>query len=201
MSRHVRGMLYGSAFALIIGLMAYGPRTWADAEDEKEIKEAQKDTLELAKAIEEGKNGKDIAARMKKKYSELNTVMQAFKPTTKKGIGTNIGAKGAGDGIEAKIISLGRKAPSKDALEKQKAALLKMAYINLAIAEVTKLYPPGKPKGGKGVKEWQQYTTEMTKSTKEMIDAIKKGDSAKVKEAANNLNNACNSCHTDFRDN
>jgi hypothetical protein len=188
---------------LVMGLMTQVATSRADDEEDKAIKEAQKDTLELAKAIESGKDKetKEIAARMKKKYEELNTIMQAFKPTTKKGLGTGIGAKGPGDGIESKIISLGKFTPTAAALGKDKAALIKMAYVNLAIAEVTKLYSPSKPKGGKGPKDWQQHASDMTKSAKELIEAVKSGNGKKVKEVANNLNNACNNCHTDFRDN
>jgi len=200
MSRHARALICGATLILVIGLMTQGTSR-ADDDEDKAIKEAQKDTVELAKAIEEGKDTKAITTRMKKKYEELNTIMQAFKPTTKKGLGTGIGDKGAGDGIESKIISLGKRAPTAAALASQKRALIKMAYINLAIAEMTTHYPPTKPKGGKGVKDWQQHTADMKKSTKDLIDAIKSGDPKKVKEIANNLNSSCNNCHTDFRDN
>jgi hypothetical protein len=200
MSRHARALIFGSTLMLVIWLLTQGTSSRADDDEDKAIKEAQKDTLELAKAIEEGKDTKAITARMKKKYDELNTIMQVFKPTTKKGVGTGIGDKGPGDSIEAKIISLGKRAPTAADLAKQKAALIKMAYINLAIAEVTTQYPPTKPKGGKGVKDWQQHTADMKKSAKELIDAIKSGDPKKVKEVANNLNGSCNNCHSDFRD-
>jgi len=199
MSRHARALIFGSTLMLVIGLLTQSTTTRADAEEDKAIKEAQEDTIELAKAIEAGKDTKAITARMKKKYDELNTIMQVFKPSTKKGLGTGIGGKGPGDGIEAKIIKLGKSAPRAEDLAKQKAALIKMAYINLAIAEVAKHYPP-KPKGGKGPKEWNQHNAEMKKSAQDLIDAIKSGDPKKVKEVAQNLNSSCNNCHTDFRD-
>lgn len=46
-----------------------------------------------------------------------------------------------------------------------------------------------------------QHTNDMKKSAEELIKAARKGDAKELKAAANNLNNACNNCHTDFRDN
>jgi cytochrome c556 len=191
-----RRLIFAPILVLAIGLLASSPLVRADDDDDKAIKEAQKDTLDLAKAIEGGKDGKDIAAKMKKKFAELGPIMQAYKPRAKKGIG--IGPKSPADGIEAKIISLGRRATA-DAVSKQKGELIKMAYINLAIAEVTKHYPP-KPKGGKGPKEWQQYSEDLKKASRELIDAVKAGDAKKVKNAAANISTSCNNCHSDFRD-
>jgi Cytochrome C' len=198
MSRYTHGLTIGSALLLAVVLLSNGPVALGDEDDDKAIAEAQKDVVELAGAIGSGKDGKDVATRMKKKYEELNTIMQVYKPSTKKGLGTGIPPKGPGDGIEAKIISLGKRVPAD--IEKQKAALIKLAYINLAMAEVTKLYPPSKPKNGKGVKEWQQHVADMKKSSEELLKAVKSGDSAKIKDAANNVNSSCNNCHSDFRD-
>jgi cytochrome c556 len=188
-----------AALLLAIALVGRGsPARAFDADEDKLIKEAQKDVLELTKAIESGKDGKDIVARMKKKYEDLNTIMQIYKPSTKKGLG--IGPKGPGDSIETKIINLGKRAPSAAILAKQKNDLIKMVYINLAMVEVTLQYTPTKDKGSKGAKEWKQHTADMKKGSKELLEAIKSGDPKKVKAAANNLNSSCNNCHTDFRD-
>jgi cytochrome c556 len=72
----------------------------------------------------------------------------------------------------------------------------------LAFAEVLPHYAPARPKGGKGAKEWKQYNDDWRKGTRELLDALKKADPSPmdVKKAANNINNACNSCHSDFRD-
>jgi cytochrome c556 len=40
----------------------------------------------------------------------------------------------------------------------------------------------------------------MAKGSKELIEAVKSDDPKKVKAAANNINGACNNCHSDFRD-
>ena len=195
MIRYARALMFGSALLLAFGLLVHGAAVRADAEEDKAIKAAQKDVLDLAKALEDGKDGKDAVARMKKKYDELGTIMYAYKSRAKKGIG--IGPEGAS--IETRLQTFARRAPSATELKSNKEDLVKMGYINAAIADVTMLYVPAKPKDGKGAKEWKQYSTDMKKASLELIDAIKSGVPAQVKKAALNLNNSCNSCHSDFR--
>jgi len=195
MNRFVRKLTSGSALALALALLA-GPGYSALAQKEdKEVKEAQKDVLKLAKDIEAG-NKVDVAA-IRKKYEELEPIMHAFKPSTKGGIG--IGKPGPGDSIEQKIINLGKRSLSPATLSKEKADLIKMAYINIAIGQIANHYPP-KAKGGKGPREWKQYNEDMIKSSQEFIKAVKADDTAKLKTAAANINSACNNCHSDFRD-
>jgi hypothetical protein len=191
-------MVFGSMLFLVIGLMA-GNSAVLGADDDKEIKQAQKDVLDLVKMITDGKDVSAKAAEIKKKYEDLNTVMHIYKPSPKGGIG--YGKPNAGDGIEMKVIALGsKKALAAAVLSKEKQDLIRMARINLAMAEITMHYAPAKPKGGKGAKEWKQYTTDMKKAAGDLAKAAEAGNSAKVKDAANNLNNACNNCHSDFRD-
>jgi len=169
------------------------------ADDEKEeTKAAQKAIVELAKDADSGNVDAKKAAEIKKKYEDLLTVMNIYKPRDKGGLG--VGPAGKGDGIELKLIALGKKAPSKMSLEKEQKDLMMMARVNLAMSEITKHYAPTKPKGGKGAKEWNEYNSEMKKATMQFIEAVKKTDGPSVKKAAENINNACNSCHTDFRD-
>jgi soluble cytochrome b562 len=198
MSRFARAVAFGSMMLLVA--LVSGPAVRA-ADDDKEIKKAQQDVLDLAKKIAEGqdKNAGQQAGAIKKKYEELNTVMHIYKPSPKGGIGTGLEPK-AGDGIELKIISLGKRALQPATMAKEKELLVKMGYINVAMAEITTHYAPAKPKGGKGAKEWKQYSDDMKKASLDLIKAAKAGKPADVKTAANNLNNACNNCHSDFRD-
>jgi cytochrome c556 len=196
MSRFFRMWTLGSALIAAMAFLAVGAPSRADDDDsDKEIKEAQKDVLDLAKQIADGKDVQIAADKISKKYEDLNTIMYAFKPKAKKGIG--VGAKG--EGIEQKIQSMGKRAIPAGTLQKQKADLIKMAYINIAIANLT-MNRPVKPKGGKGAKEWKEHTTEMKNSSLELIEAIKSGSSAKVKAVSTKLETSCNNCHTDFRD-
>ena len=125
--------------------------------------------------------------------------MIVFKPRDKKGIG--VGPRGPGDGIEFKLNNLGKRKMAKAQLRKESAELLKMAYINLAMAEITPHYPPPRlRRNKKGVKEWWQYTADWKTGTKAFLSAVKKGEPEAVKKAANSITNACNGCHADFRD-
>jgi len=197
---------FWSGLALVVAVLVLGGNINAfDDDDDKEIKAAKKDVLDLAKKIEDGGKPADVAAeagKIKKKYEELNTVMHGYKPPTKGGIGFGKG-KGAGDGIELKIIDLGKRKLAAAALAKQKDDLVKMGYINLAMAEIAAHYSPAKPKGGKGAKEWKQYLDDMKKSSMALIKEVKaaKPDAEKIKAAANDLGTSCKSCHSDFRDN
>jgi cytochrome c556 len=200
MFSYARTLALGLALVAAIGLLAVGSAICA-ADDDDEVKmtkAAAKDIADLAKQIESGKDVKDLVAKIDKKYEDLKPLMDAaFKPRYKHGIG--VGPMGKGDGIELKIQTMGKRALQPATLEKQKDALIKMAYINLAIAEVTMLRKI-KPKGGKGIKEWQQHTSDMKKATEELLKAVKGGSGAEVKKASVNLEASCTNCHSDFRD-
>jgi len=176
----------------------------AFAGDDEDLIKARKAVLDLAKAIEKGE--KDVAAKaaaVKKGGVELEGIMHSYKPADKKGIGfvqlKNGQKPKAGDGIELKFLDLGKRV-SKMNLANEKADLIRMAYINLAIAELTIHYAPEKLNKGKGPKEWKQYTEEMKTATNKFLEAVKSGDPAKVKAAANDVSGSCNNCHGDFRD-
>jgi len=165
---------------------------------DEETKAAQKDILDVTKEVEGGgKVTKTKLEAIKKKYEDLNTIMHVYKPREKGGLG--VGPMGKGDGIEMKIIALGKKQLSKMQLDKESTDLVKMAHVNVAVAEIAALYVP-KPKAGKGPKEWQEYVDQMKKSSFDLAKAVKGGNPTDVKTAANNLNNSCNMCHSDFRD-
>ena len=189
MKKHTGGLALMAAVALMSAPLR--------AEDE-DAKKAQKDILALAETLEKGSDGKSAVAAIKKKYEELNSIMHVYKPSTKGGVG--VGAKGANDGIERKIALLARTELSKAKLDKEKAALLKMAYLNLAVGKVAHAYAPQKSKPGKpGTKEWNGYAGEQEKASKDLLDAIKKGKTADIKKHALSLNAACTNCHSDFR--
>jgi hypothetical protein len=199
MRRFGSKLAVGAVMALGIALLAANNPVVADDDDDKMIKAAQKDILALAADIAADKKIDPArAAAIRKKYEDLNHLMIGFKPRDKKGIG--IGPKGAGDGIELKLNNLGKRKLSPMQLAKESKELLRMASINLAYAEIVYHYAPAKPKLGKGAKEWKQYTAEMKMANREFINAVKAGKPDLVKTAANNINNTCNSCHSDFRD-
>jgi cytochrome c556 len=183
---------------IVLAAVALGAVSRAD--DDEEVKAAQKDVLALAKDVAAGKaTDRDIAkkaGRIARKYEELHTVMHVYKPKAKGGIG--YGKDGAG--IELKIIGLGKRRLTAAALAKEKDELVKMADINIAVAEIAMPYAPSKPKGGRGAKDWRAHVADMRKAAQALKKGVREGKSDAVKAAANSLNNACNNCHTDFRD-
>jgi cytochrome c556 len=197
MTRFVRGLLV--SLALLLAMVLVTASTAAARDDDKEIKEAQKDILDLAKAIEDGKDSKYVASRVaaiKKKYEELGTVMHVYKPRDKGGLGFGEAPKG---GIEFKIRDLSKRKLAPLTLQKEMKELIRLGYVNIAMAEIAKPYF-GKPKGGKGKKDWDQHLEDQKKAAQELIAAIKAKDSATLKKVADKLDASCNNCHSDFRD-
>jgi hypothetical protein len=188
MPKLVRGLLLTTGLSLMV---LATPPVYAD--DKAEI---QKAIQAIAADLEAGKDVANKAKEFKKKYEDLDEVMHAYKPKARGGIGVGP----MGDGIEIKFNGLAKRALAPGALAKEKDDLIKAAWVNMAMAKITMEYAPAKPRGGKGAKEWNGLTKEMEKGTMELIDALKKGDSAAVKKAATNINSACNNCHSDFRD-
>lgn len=182
------------ALALIAGLSL----AFTAARADEEAKKAGKDILDLTADIAAGKDVGAKVKALKKKYEDLNTLMHSYKPSDKHGLG--YGPPMKGDGIEIKLNSLAKRALAKTALEKEKADLIKLAHINIALAKLTAEYAPAKPKNGKGPKEWLKLTEEMEKGAKSLAEAAKKGNADGVKKAAAELNSSCNNCHSDFRD-
>jgi len=159
--------------------------------------------LGITKGVDTGKKVDAAAAKLKKGGVDLEDIMLAYKPVDKKGIGFTTLKPGdkakPGDGIEAKIISLSKRVDAK-ALPAQKADMLKMAYVNLALGEIMAHYPPAKIKAGKGPKDWKRFTDDMKEATNEFIKAVNAGKGPDVKKAAVKIEATCNDCHSAFRD-
>jgi len=189
MTKFVRGLALVAALGLAVSNAARA---------DEDAKKAQKDVLDLAADLEAGKSVGDKTKAIKKKYEDLNTLMHAYKPRDKGGVG--FGPAGKGDGIEIKLNAMAKRALSQMALDKEKAELIKVGYINIALAKIADEYAPAKPKGSKGPKDWKKHVEDMEKSSKSLIDAAKASDPVAVKKAATELNSSCNNCHSDFRD-
>jgi hypothetical protein len=204
MSRQARRLALGTALALAIWLLAgAGANVLADEEDDKQIKLAQADVVELVKALEKG--GKVDAAAVKavfekggkKKYEELNHIMYIYKSSNRKGLAV-FTPKGPSDGIEAKLNKLATlprpmKAP---AIKKMAPELLKATHVNLVMYEVTRLYTPTKD-----AKKWNQHNEDMKKATEALIKATKEANGEELKKAIEDVNSSCVNCHADFRKN
>src|SRR5438477_9473010 len=99
--------------------------------------------------------------------------MHGYKTKQKRGIGHGSNPK---HGIETKIIALGKRALPAGTLDKESRELIRMAYVNIAIAEIAKHYAPAKPKGGKGKKDWEAHLADQKKSSQDLIKAVKAKD-------------------------
>jgi len=135
------------------------------------------------------------------KNTDLEDVMNVFKPRKKKGLG--VGDKAGAvipDGIEQQLLKLGRDELSRANLDKEAAALQHMGYNTAAVAEFALAKPPEKASGKKSAKEWTTYAKEMRKASIEFVEAVKSKSPTAVHKAAEKLNTACSSCHSDFRD-
>jgi XXXCH domain-containing protein len=170
--------------------------------DDKDKNPAIEPILKLAETLKKDPAaGKKEAEALAKKL-DFEDVMHVFKPRAKGGVGFDKDVDAKKDGIETKLLDMVKPKPAvpldKD-IKAKAADYARMTEVIQAVTEVTQFVPAPKGMNGKGPKDWKQYIEESKKGAKELADAVKSGDPAKVKTAANNLNSACNNCHTDFR--
>jgi hypothetical protein len=185
------GVLLAGALGLLTAVSSQG----AADDDPKTVQEAQQAVLKLMETMGKGGNGKEQAQAIHEKFKDdLKAVMTVFKPRDKGGIG--VGPRGRGDGIELKIIALGKRAPSKGDLGKLRPDLETIARVSKAMAEVADQYPQTKNQD-----MWKKFNEEMRKGADELLEAAHGDDPKAVKTAANNLNASCTNCHSAFRDN
>jgi cytochrome c556 len=176
------------AVLLAIGMWATSGRS---ADDDKEARDA---VLKIADLLEKGKDAdaKKMAAECKAETEDLMNLMLPRKANGKGGLG--IGAKPGAitpDGIEKKVQALEKAAPgAAEAKDLEKAGYI-MQAISLTIE--TKI-----PKGKKPM-PWKKYNADYEKTAKDFTDAAKKGDGKAIQAAAKKLNNACISCHNDYK--
>lgn len=170
--------------------------------DDKDKNPAAEPILKLAETLKKDPAAAKKEAEALAKKLDFEDVMHVFKPRAKGGVGFDPTAAANKDGIETKLLDMVKPKPAvpldKD-IKAKAAEYERMTEIVQAVAEVTQFAPIPKGMNGKGPKDWKQYIEDTKKGAKELSAAVKTGDAAKVKTAANNLNSACNNCHTDFR--
>jgi soluble cytochrome b562 len=199
MRRNARWLAGGVAVLVLgLGLLLTSRSIRADDEDEKNVKAAQEIVLKATEgdAAAKEKAGKELMA----KKLGLKAAMYVFKLRTAGGVG--VGDKAGAispDGIEAKLINLGKKELG-TAAKKEGPALAKAAQIADTMSYVADAYTPTKKVGDKDPKDWMEYVKEMRSSAEDLAKAADKGDSKGIKAAATKLTAACNECHGKFRD-
>ena len=199
MKTHAPVLVGGFALlALSIGFLAV-----SSAGDDKDVRD---EIQKIANLIEKGDAGqaKKLAAEFAKS-ADLEDVMNTMglrKANVKKpvfGYGNEPG-KMIPDGIEQKLINLGKKAPSAGQLDKEVAAIQQMAYRIAAIADIANAKAPEKDQGQKKKKDWIEWTEGLRKSAEELAKAAKSKNTAEIKTTALKVNSSCNNCHGTFRD-
>ena len=197
MSRHVGVLAAGTALALGMLLVAsIGNGNAAD--DPKTEDKTFQATLKIADlmAKKDLDKAKAEAETLAKKVEDIESVMNILMMRNKGGLG--FGEKtipGAADGLEARLINLGRRATAAD-LDKQNAELQRMCDIMAAVAEVAIAKTPTKKVGKKDPKEWQMWSKEMRDSALALKEAIQAKKPMEVKELATKLNGTCSDCHS-----
>jgi hypothetical protein len=156
--------------------------------------------LKIADALKKGDTaGVDKQAKeLAKKVEDLEDLMNVFKKRDKGGlgVGSKPGVVAAGqDGVETKLVALGRDTLAGTALKKEGQAIEEMGYVISAVAKVTK----NKPVTGAKAKEWNGWCEDMAAAGLKLSAAAKSQAAADVKTAASKINATCNACHSTYR--
>jgi hypothetical protein len=186
----------------ILVVLALGGWAWLYVPDRGPAADIQR----LADRVADKNEGafKREAQAVAKKYTNLRPLMPLFKKRTDKGGGLGVG-KQAGviqpDGIDEKIKSLAKTAPSLSELEQQSDALVRMTQVTIAVAEVAKHKCEVEKKVGYlDPADWARWTEMMQQSSLELAEAVTARDGIRVQAAAVRLSLSCNSCHRIFRE-
>lgn len=202
MSRNVGTLATGTALALGLWLVA-STGNGSPADDPKTENKTFQATLKIADLMAGNKldQAKTDAEALAKKVEDIEKVMDIMKLRNREGLG--FGAKpipGAADGLEARLINLGRRVTAAD-LKNQGAELQRMCEIMAAVAEVAIAKAPTKKMGKKDPKEWLAWSKDMRDSSLALRDAIKSGKAPNdIKELATKLNATCTDCHAVWKE-
>jgi hypothetical protein len=161
----------------------------------QEAKGPAKLALELAREAEAGKDVTKRAAALAGQLKSVQAAMRLYSPRSRGGVG--LGPKGVG--IERRLLDLGEDGIAAEALKKESADLIRLAHVNLVVAEATRAFAPAKPFLGRGRKEWERDLGAVQEASRDFLKAVKAGDPKAVQSAAARVNKACDSCHDGAR--
>jgi hypothetical protein len=147
---------------------------------------------------------KQAAAAIAKKYTDRRPLMKLLKKSGKQASGLRIGLDLGviePEGIEGKIRSLAKHAPSAMELEQQGNDLIRMCQYTSAVAEATKHQcEVAKRVGHLDPMDWRRWCEGMQQASLSLADAVQAKNGAKVKAAAAQLQSNCTHCHRIFRE-
>jgi len=200
MTRYARWAVVGAVASALVAWSLIQVTIGTAADEDQELKAnilkladvmAQKD-MDAAK-----KQAQTIAA----KVDEVEPVMDLMKPRGDGGLGVGTAGKVTPDGIEKKLLAMGKTPLSAPQAKDQGEALARAGYEVAAIAEVAKNKCPVKKKEGqKDPKDWAQWCDDMRQAALDFSDAAKAKDAGRLKAATSKLNSTCSNCHSVFRD-
>jgi hypothetical protein len=134
------------------------------------------------------------------KEMELDEAEGIMKLRARGGLGFDSKSVGNRDGIEIRIMQIGRVGVKEAELKAQADDLARAALVISAQSVMLDAYTPDKKVGNKDPKDWQKHTSEMREAAKDLRDAAKRQDAPAVKKATLRVQNSCVECHSIFRD-
>jgi Cytochrome C' len=188
--RKVR-IIWGAAL-----LAALAAVTAARADDD--VEGAKKAILGLVKDLEAKKDIAKKAAAAAESHEIDLVMMGAFKALDKRGRG-GLGAGKLGDGIEKAIEKLSDKGIKAAEFKAAQKDLVRLARVNLAVAEITRHHGVARARGPAKQKLWARYNDDMKKAAQGLLKAAEAGQADKIKALATDLNAACTACHSEFK--
>jgi len=208
MKKYLIGLAVG--LALTVACVAVSSARDKDKDkkkaDDKDVAAARKDVLEVVELVKANKGDKDVEAKalaIRKKDVAINDLMMVYALKENGGLGYGVKPDDK-SGIEAKLIALqrGDRGPSVATIKKEKESLIKLAHLNIAMAEIARPHFPGPKKvEGKtyGKTEWEKWLADQKKHSKELLAAIEKNDGMAVNKAAKKVFESCTECHSAFK--
>jgi hypothetical protein len=197
MTTKVRVGIAAAVLAAVAGLVYVSGTSQAG-----EGKELQASIKQIADAIKGGDaaKAKSLAAATAKKIGDYDDLMQMFRPRNKGGLGfgSKAGTNPAKDGIEVRLRDLGRDVPAGFAKEADNG--VDAGYWIAAVAEIAIAKGWPKESAKKTKKEWTRWSEDMRDAGIAFAKASGAKGAQEVKTAATKTNNACNGCHSIFKE-
>lgn len=166
---------------------------------QQKFPEAAKLAVKLSPPQETGKAGL-VALHKLAEREDLTTIsMKLFAVRTRGGLGLDSRPAKNLDGIEARLIALGRKPLLPADLAKQADEIVRFACVTAVLGELTHALAPEKDDGKKKRTEWIEWSVQMRDAGRQLADAARSKNPKDVRVAAAKLNSTCTSCHEVFR--
>jgi hypothetical protein len=199
MTSKVRLWAAGATIAAVVGLVYLSGPSLAN-EGDKDLPETVK---KIATEIKKGNaaGAKTMSEAAAKKIEDTAELMHLFRPHSKGGLGWGgkRGTNPASDGLEKKIQEFSKTVPANIAAQVDnnvEAAGWLQAMADLTLAKV----PAKDAAGGKTKKAWIGWSEDMRKASAAFNKAAAAKDAAGMQKAASQINNACVSCHSKFKE-